>query len=249
VPWDPRRIVGDTDDAAAAPERPRGCLITGTDTGVGKSVLTAAIVARLREQNRRVRAVKPLITGLDDAPDPEWPPDHELLARVSGQTPAETIMHGFGPPVSPHLAAELAGARLPSPRALAVEIRATTPAGSLLVVEGVGGLLVPIGRKATVRDLAVELALPLIVAARPGLGTINHTLLTLEVAAAAELRVAGVVMSPWPDEPDEMVRSNRETIERLTNIPVAGLPFVSSAQPGPLAAAGASLPLRRWLGI
>jgi len=242
-------MVGETGDEPTGPERPRGCLVTGTDTGVGKSVVTAAIVARLREQGRQVRAVKPLITGLDEPPDPDWPPDHELLARVSGQPAADTVLHGFGPPVSPHLAAELTGVRLPSSRALAVEIRAGTPAGSLLVVEGVGGLLVPIGPTATVRDLAVALELPLIVAARPGLGTINHTLLTLEAAAAVGLRVAGIVMTPWPDEPDEMLRSNRETIERLRRIPVAGLPFVSCAQPGPLAAAGASLPLRRWLGI
>jgi dethiobiotin synthetase len=223
--------------------------VTGTDTGVGKSVVAAAIVAWLREQGWPVRAVKPLITGLDEEPDPEWPPDHELLARVSGQTPAETILHGFGPPVSPHLAAELAGARLPSAPALAAEIRSGTPDGSLLIVEGVGGLLVPIGPEGSVRDLAVALGLPLIVAARPGLGTINHTLLTLEGAAVAGLRVAGIVMTPWPRDPDEMLRSNRETIERLTEIPVAGLPFVSVAQPGPLAAAGASVPLRRWLEI
>jgi dethiobiotin synthetase len=227
----------------------RGCLVTGTDTGVGKSVVAAAIVAALREQGRPVRAVKPLITGLDDAPDPGWPPDHELLARVSDQTPAATILHAFGPPVSPHLAAELAGAPLPSARALADEIRSATPDGSLLIVEGVGGLLVPIGPEHSVRDLAVALALPLIVAARPGLGTINHTLLTVEAAAAAGLRVAGIVMTPWPEDPDEMLRSNRETIARLTQIPVAGLPFVSCAQPGPLAAAGASVPLPHWLGI
>ena len=107
----------------------------------------------------------------------------------------------------------------------------------------------PIGPKGSVRDLAVELELPLIVAARPGLGTINHTLLTIEAAAVCGLRVAGIVMTPWPEDPDEMLRSNRETIERLTQIPVAGLPFVSVAQPGPLAAAGASMPLRDWLGV
>lgn len=233
----------------AQPRRPRGCLVTGTDTGVGKSVVAAAIVAHLRQSGHSVRVVKPLITGLDEEPDPEWPPDHELLARVSGQTPAKTILHGFGPPVSPHLAAELASAPLPSATELASEIRAGTPDGELLVVEGVGGLLVPIGPDDSVRDLASALELPLIVVARPGLGTINHTLLTIEAAAAAGLRVAGIVMTPWPERPDEMLRSNRTTIERLTKTPVAGLPFVQAAQPGPLAEAAASLPLNSWLGI
>jgi dethiobiotin synthetase len=240
--------------AEAAPARADalpagGCLVTGTDTGVGKSVVAAAIVAQLRQQGRSVRALKPLITGLDEEPDPVWPPDHELLARVSGQTPAATILHGFGPPVSPHLAAELADVQLPSARELATAIRAQASAGSVLIVEGVGGLLVPIGGTDTVRDLAAALGLPLIVAARPGLGTINHTLLTAEAAAAAGLRVAGIVMTPWPAEPDEMLRSNRDTVRRLTGIPVAGLPFVAGAEPGPLAAAAASLPLARWLGL
>jgi dethiobiotin synthetase len=223
--------------------------VTGTDTGVGKSVVAAAIVARLREQGQSVRAVKPLITGLDEEPDPDWPPDHELLARVSGQTPAATILYGFGPPVSPHLAAELAGAQLPPARELAAAIRAQTDDGSLLIVEGVGGLLVPIGPEDSVRDLASALGLPLIVAARPGLGTINHTLLTVEAAVSAGLRVAGIVMTPWPAEPDEMLRSNRETVGRLTRTPVAGLPYVAGAEPGALAAAAASLPIERWLGI
>jgi dethiobiotin synthetase len=118
-----------------------------------------------------------------------------------------------------------------------------------LIVEGIGGLLVPIGDKASVLDLAVGLELPLIVAARPGLGTINHTLLTVQAAVAAGLRVAGIVMTPWPAEPDAIVRSNRNTIQRLAKLPVVGLPFVASAEPGLLAAAGASVPLQRWLGI
>jgi dethiobiotin synthetase len=249
VPWNPRQIVGATGDEPAGTERLRGCLVTGTDTGVGKTVVAAAIIARLREQGQPVRAVKPLITGLDEAPDADWPPDHELLARVSGQRPDETMLHGFGPPVSPHLAAELARVRAPSVRQLTAEIRAATPAGSVVIVEGVGGLLVPINSGASVLDLAVALELPLIVAARPGLGTISHTLLTAQAAQAAGLRIAGIVLTPWPAEPDAIVRSNRDTIERLAKIPVVGLPVVASAHPGPLAAAGASVPLRRWLGI
>jgi dethiobiotin synthetase len=249
VPWDPRQLVGVAGNAPASTERLRGCLVTGTDTGVGKTVVAAAIVARLREQGRTVRALKPLVTGLDELPDADWPADHELLARVSGQRADETMLHGFGPPVSPHLAAELAGVSPPSVRTLTAEIQAATPAGSVVIVEGVGGLLVPISRNASVLDLAVALELPLILAARPGLGTINHTLLTVQAARTAGLRIAGIVMTPWPAQPDAMVRSNRDTIERLAKIPVVGLPFVASAEPSLLAAAGASLPLKRWLGI
>ncbi|HEY1716158.1 MAG TPA: dethiobiotin synthase [Solirubrobacteraceae bacterium] len=225
----------------------RGCFVTGTDTGVGKTVVAAAIVARLRALGADVGAVKPLITGLDDPPDPDWPRDHELLARVAGSQPAEVILAGFGPPVSPHLAIELAGATPPTLEALAGGVRALARVGGVTVVEGVGGLLVPLGPDVDVRDLARALALPLVIAARPGLGTISHTLLTLEAARSAGLTVAGVVLTPWPDQPSIMERSNRETIARRGDVEVATLPLVARPDPELLATAGAELPLERWL--
>jgi dethiobiotin synthetase len=228
----------------------RGCFVTGTDTGVGKTVVAAAIVARLRALGAEVRAVKPLITGLEDPTDPDWPPDHELLARAAGCSPAEVVLAGFGPPVSPHLAIELAGSAPPTLDSLAEGVRARARVGgvgSVTVVEGVGGLLVPLGPDLDVRDLARVLGLALVIAARPGLGTINHTLLTLEAARAAGLTVAGVVLTPWPLEPGVMQRSNRETIARRGEVEVATLPPVARADPQLLAAAGAELPLGRWL--
>jgi dethiobiotin synthetase len=225
----------------------RGCFVTGTDTGVGKTVVAAAIVARLRHLGTDVRAVKPLITGLDDPPDPAWPPDHELLARVAGCDPAQVILGRYGPPVSPHLAAELAGAPPPTLEWLAGGVRAIARAGAVTVVEGVGGLLVPLGPDADVRDLARVLGLPLVIAARPGLGTINHTLLTLEAARSAGLTVAGVVLTPWPDQPSVIERSNRDTIARRGEVEVATLSTVARADPELLAAAGAKLPVERWL--
>ena len=224
----------------------RGCFITGTDTGVGKTVLAAAIVAALRERGFKVRALKPVITGLDEPQDPEWPRDHELLAEVAGSTADEAVLIGYGPPVSPHLAAELSGRAL-SVSELAAGYRAAVRSGEVAVVEGVGGLLVPLGAGGSVRDLARELDLALVVAARPGLGTINHTLLTLEAARSAGLSVAAVVLTPWPDRPDTIERSNRQTIARLGAVEVATLAGVARADPEPLAAAGGALPLERWL--
>jgi dethiobiotin synthetase len=104
--------------------------------------------------------------------------------------------------------------------------------------------MVPITPGYLVRDLAVELGLPVLVAARTGLGTINHTLLTIESARAAGLRVAGVVMTPWPADPEPIERSNRATVERLGEVTVSGLP---PATPATLAEAGARLPLDDWL--
>jgi dethiobiotin synthetase len=218
----------------------RGLFVTGTDTGAGKSVVAAAICAVLAERGEPVAALKPVVTGLDE-PAGEWPHDHVLLARAAGgrQTPEEVAPYRFGPPVSPHYASELAGETIEPARILAV-----ARGHELLVCEGVGGLMVPITPGYMVRDLAIDLGLPLVIAARTGLGTINHTLLTAEAARAAGLHVAGVVMTPWPSEPQPIERSNRDTVERLAGVRVHGLPFTSPDSP---ASAGAGLPLSDWL--
>lgn len=220
----------------------RGLFVTGTDTGVGKSVVAAAICSGLAAQGRRVAAFKPVVTGLDDPPG-EWRHDHELLASVTGQEPSAVAPWQFGPPASPHLAAELDGATLEPTELLAAARRAGAYADAL-VCEGVGGLMVPITPGYLVRDFALDMRMPLIVAARPGLGTINHTLLTLEAARAAGLDPIAVVMTPWPSEPSRLEQSNRETVERLGGVPVSALP---ECTPDSLAEAAASLPLGEWL--
>jgi dethiobiotin synthetase len=224
-----------------------GLFVTGTDTGAGKTVVAAAIVAGLRAGGRHVRALKPVLTGLDEPASGGWPHDHEVLAAAAGSAPAEVALRVYGPPVSPHLAAELSGTPLDLPE-LVEAIRAAPRDGEVLVVEGVGGLLVPLADGWDVRRLAAALALPLVIAARPGLGTINHTLLTVEAARAAGLVIAGVVLTPWPAAPCEIERSNAATIASLGGVEVVGLPFVSGADPGSLALVAARLPLSRWLG-
>jgi dethiobiotin synthetase len=184
------------------------------------------------------------VTGLDE-PAGEWPRDHELLAAVAtaGQAADDVAPYRFGPPASPHLAAELAGVTI-DPAAIAAAARVAFEGADALVCEGVGGLLVPLTTGYLVRDLAVELGLPVVVVARTGLGTINHTLLTVDAARAAGLRVAGVVMTPWPPEPAPIEASNRDTVARLAGVAVAGLPPTS---PSSLADAGRALPLLEWL--
>jgi dethiobiotin synthetase len=223
-----------------------GCFVTGTDTGVGKTVVTAAIVAALRARGSAVRVLKPIITGLDETPRPDWPHDHELLAAIAGAAPEEVAIVTYGPAVSPHLAGELSG-RPVDPGALRAAIQAASGGGEVLIVEGVGGLLVPLSDRYSVRDLARDVALPLILVARPGLGTINHTLLTLEAARAEGLPVAGVVLTPWPEAPSAVELSNRRTIERLGDVPVATLPYIGRATPELMAVAGALLPLDAWI--
>jgi dethiobiotin synthetase len=159
-----------------------------------------------------------------------------------GQAPEDVAPQRFGPPVSPHYAAELAGTTIEPPE-LVAHARAQAERADVLVAEGVGGLLVPLTPGYLIRDLALDLDLPLVVAARPGLGTISHTLLTLEAARTAGLKPMGVVMTPWP-EADDMARSNRETVERIGDVRVSVLPRVTRDE---LASAGGELPLDDWL--
>jgi dethiobiotin synthetase len=247
-------------------EGSRGLFITGTGTDVGKTILSAALLAAMSSAGERVRAHKPVVTGLGERPDPSqptvpgagerpgtdvWPPDHELLAGVAEMTPEQVAPLRYDPAVSPHLAVQLAGEKV-EPEDLTARARAAAQSrdaepGVTLIVEGVGGLLVPLTDDFTVRDLAVALALPVLIAAQPGLGTINHTLLTLQAARAVGLDVRAVVLTPWPEEPSQLERSNRETISRLGGVEVACLPEVRSPTLADLASAGEALPWRRWV--
>lgn len=227
----------------------RGLFVTATDTGVGKTVLSAALLAAMAARGERVRAYKPVVTGLEDegeiAARGRWPADHELLAAAAAMDPDAVSPLRYGPAVSPHLAARLAGGRIDPARLLAAarahEAAVTEDAPGTLIVEGVGGLLTPLADDYSVCDLAAELGLPVLVAARPGLGTINHTLLTLRVARAAGLDVRAVVLTPWPREPSVLERSNRETIARLGAVRVATLGRVPSPALADLARAGSLL--------
>jgi dethiobiotin synthetase len=225
-----------------------GLFVTGTDTGVGKTVVSAALLAAMAAEREPVRAHKPVVTGLDERPeDDAWPPDHELLAAAAGMAPEEVTPLRFGPAVSPELAATLAGERVEA-TALVGAARAAGEGGGTLIVEGAGGLLSPLAEDFTVCDLAAALALPMLVAARPGLGTINHTLLTIRAARAAGLDVCAVVLTPWPQRPSVLEQSNRETIARMGAVEVEVLGPVAGPGPAALARAGACLPWRDWLG-
>jgi len=242
--------------------------VTGTDTGAGKTILSAALLAAMAAAGERVSAHKPVLTGLEEQSgmDGSWPSDDVLLGGAAGMHPDEVAPLRYDPPVSPHLAAELAHERIDPARLLheahAASARVARPRagegaahgeadraaqGGALVVEGVGGLLTPLGEDFAVSDLAAALGLPVLIAARPGLGTINHTLLTVRAARAAGLAVRAVVLTPWPGEPSTMEVSNRETIARLGAVEVHGLGIVDSPDRADLSRAGEALPWRVWI--
>ena len=193
----------------------RGVFVTGTGTEVGKTMVAAAIARTGVAADERVAVFKPAVSGLDEAGEP----DHVLLRRAagSGQSDDEIAPHRFRLPVSPHLAAQIAGVEI-DPAALVAGAEKAGREADLVICEGVGGFLVPLTRKYLVRDFARELGLPVVIAAAPGLGTINHTLLTLGAVRAAGLEAAAVVLTPWPKNPSALEESNRETIASLGGV-------------------------------
>jgi len=189
----------------------RGLFVTGTDTGVGKTVLSAALMLRYPE----ARYWKPIQTGPDD--------DSTEVGRLSG---GQVLDKGIRlpDPVSPHLAARLAG--------MTIEIPSRATDGAVYIVEGAGGVLVPLNDTQTMVDLMARFGLPVVVAARTSLGTINHTLLTVEVLRARGLRVAGVAMIGTGNA------DNRAAIEHYGNVAViAEMPHFDPLTPEVL---------RRW---
>ncbi len=206
----------------------RGVFVTGTGTAVGKTVVAAAIARTLLTDGERVAVFKPAQTGLDDPAET----DLSLLRRAAGSTQNEDEIspYRYRPPVSPHLGAAIAGEEIDRRRLLAVA-RAAAAGADVLICEGVGGLLVPLAPDYLIRDLALDLHLPIVVAAAPGLGTINHTLLTIEAARRVGLTVLAVVLTPWPEQPSQLERSNRETIGSLGAIAVKTLAPLELADP------------------
>lgn len=171
----------------------RGVFVTGTDTGVGKTVLSAALMLRYPD----ARYWKPIQTGNDD--------DTAEVRRLSGGRVVDTGIR-LPDPVSPHLAAKLAG--------VTIDLKKLEPPSGPCIVEGAGGVLVPVNDGQTIADLIVLLGLPVLVATRTTLGTINHTLLTLEALRARSIPIRGVVMI------GESNTENRAAIERYGSVQV-----------------------------
>jgi dethiobiotin synthetase len=230
-------------EIAAGRSRASGVFVTATSTEIGKTVVSAVLARTLADEGRRVAVFKPAVTGMDEFPDydeaaareatsAENLPDHATLrvAARSSQTDAEIAPYRYDPPMSPHLAAGLAGEEIDPERVMRAA-RAAAEGADAIVCEGVGGLLVPLAPSWTVRSFAVELGYPVVVVSPPGLGAINHALLTIESARSVGLKVAAIVLNPWPEDPTLIELDNRGTIAALSGVPVLTLPHLDLTDP------------------
>jgi dethiobiotin synthetase len=201
----------------------RGVLfITGTGTGVGKTIATAAIAALARAAGQRVAVVKLAQTGVHDGPGSDTP-DLETVTRLSGVTDTHELAR-FPDPLSPEAAARLSGLPPADLNASAEYIAKLADSCDLVLVEGAGGLLVrydPAG--ATIADLSAALNAPALVVTAPALGTLNHTALTLEALAARKIVSAGVVIGSWPGRPGRTELANLTDLEVIAGGPLAGV--------------------------
>jgi len=193
--------------------------ITGTDTGVGKTFVGCALAHALRARGRRVAVMKPIETGVGDVPEDAA----RLRAAADDGAPLDAICpFRFRAPLAPAVAARLEG-RTIDVGELVDAIRRRAADADILLVEGAGGLLVPVEGRTTWAEVAARAGLPLLIVAANRLGTVNHCALTTRVAAAAGLAVRGFVLSQPAAETDVSAATNAETIADLTGLRCLGV--------------------------
>ncbi len=191
-------------------------VVTGTGTGVGKTIATAALTSAARHAGVDVAVCKPVQTGTDSGDD-----DLAEVTRLTGLNKVFGLAR-YPQPLAPLAAAEQAGKSLPSRSNVLALIRAVDRPGQLTLVEGAGGLLVELADGGvTLRDIAADLGAAALVVATAELGTLNHTALTVESLAARGLSCAGLVIGKWPLQPGVVETSNRSALARLAPLRAA----------------------------
>jgi dethiobiotin synthetase len=219
-----------------------GLFITGTDTGVGKTFVACALAARLRESGYRVGVMKPVETGCDSGDGEIAPQDAiALKAAAACELPLEQICpYQFREPLAPSVAAEREGRRIDVDRLMNI-YRQISAAHDITLVEGAGGLMVPLLPSYTYADLANALKLPVIVVAANKLGVLNHLLLTLEHASCKGLGVLGYILNETERAPSLAAETNREALFSLTAVPCLAELSYAGAAAGPTAADSTAL--------
>ncbi len=205
----------------------RGYFITGTDTGVGKTAVTAAVLRVLRARGVNAATMKPVQTGAILCDGMWMAPDLALHhAGANFRPPVEHIrlmqLYCYEPACSPHLAGRMVG-HYPDIARIAANARELLHIYDVLLLEGAGGIYAPLTETETTLDLMRRLAMPVILVARRGLGTINHTLLSLDVLRHAGLNVAGVIFNETENVPADFIRAdNPRAVEAFGKVPILG---------------------------
>ncbi len=200
----------------------RGLFVTGTDTGVGKTLVAAALARFLTGRGVRAGVMKPVESGVDDPAG--LGADGRLLCWAAGMENRTSLVspYRFTEPLAPSLAAEVQGTTV-DPDRLIASARQLAEQSDFLIVEGAGGLLVPLAGHLLVADLACCLGFPLLIVCRAGLGTLNHTLLTLEAARQRKLPVAGLLINGMPENPGLSEQHAPRLLTELCDVPLWGV--------------------------
>jgi dethiobiotin synthetase len=231
-----------------------GLFITGTDTGVGKTIVAGAIAAYLGSNGKDVGVMKPVETGCKKNGGELVPVDAKFLRRASNATDflGAICPYRFTEPLAPAVAAKITGKKIDT-RLIVKVYKALARQHNAVIVEGAGGLMVPLYEKYLNLDLAAELGLPLIIVARPGLGTINHTLLTVEAARSRGLDIFGIILNHTAKKADGVAeKTNVGVIRELSGVKrVCSMPFVPGVKRSrdALLSAGAFLSGQGFFGL
>ena len=208
----------------------KGYFISVTDTGVGKTVVTACLLAFYRKHSINTGIMKPIETGINPNCSSEANSDAKFLLTVSGNqdTLEEVCPIRLKPSASPLQAARIQDQSL-SIDSILEKFHRLQKKYDQVLVEGIGGLLVPLKADYLVLDLIKEMQLPLIIVSRFSLGTLNHTLLTLKAAQVATIEIAGIILNHSENRPlNEVELGQKALIEELSGVPVIGqCPFIS----------------------
>jgi dethiobiotin synthetase len=199
----------------------KGFFVTGTDTGVGKTIISCGLAAELKGKKIDVGVFKPLLSGISRY-HPES--DTSLLKQMSQTSLSyeDITPFEFEEPLAPYIAGKLEG-KVVRIEDVLNHWEIIKQKHEYFIVEGAGGISVPLGESFLVSDLIKALQLPIIIVARPNLGTINHTFLTVQYATSIGLRVAGIVINGISDNPDLVEKTNPKIIEEICNVPILGI--------------------------
>jgi dethiobiotin synthetase len=209
--------IGESSAISVRGGAPRGLFVAGTDTGVGKTLASCALLHQLRRHGLRSVGMKPVAAGVEHTPDGPVNADVTALRGASSWQAAlrEVNPYCFDPPIAPHLAARESGVRIELATVVRA-FRALQARADAVVVEGVGGLLVPLNEREDAGDMAAALGLPLVLVVGMRLGCLNHALLTRQAIAARSLRLAGWIansIDPGMSRFDENLQALRERID------------------------------------